>query len=317
MGPLINPRQEAKDPAAPAAAPRGPKYPAGMGAPMGVTDCHVHINPVWEMRPEARAIVGRAGHGAEVERYLKDPAAFLAYLDRCGVERAVLVNYIARETVGYTEATNDFVAAYCRADPKRLLAVGSVLPTHPDPGAEVERLVTRLGIRALKVHPPHQLLAPNGYLDGTAPGLRAIYAACEDLRVPVIVHTGTSVFPGARNKYGAPMLVEDVAIDFPRLTIVLAHGGRPLWTAEAMFLARRFPNVFLDISSVPPSRLLEYFPTLERLAEKVLFGSDWPGPGVRDIGENLAAFRSLPLPPATIERILTLNAEAVFPRPSA
>ncbi len=284
---------------------------------MGVTDCHVHINPVWEMRPEARAILGTAGPGAEIERYLREPARFLDYLDRCGVERAVLVNYVAPETVGYTERANDFVAEYCRADPLRLVAVGSVLPTHPDPGAEVHRLAAELGIRGLKIHPPHQLFAPNAYTDGRQTGLRAIYAACEELRMPVIVHTGTSVFPGARNTFGSPLLVEDVAVDFPRLTIVLAHGGRPLWMAEAMFLARRFPNVYLEVSGVPPAKLLEYFPQLPRLTDKVLFGSDWPGPGVRDIGENLAAFRRLPLPPEAVERILTRNAEAVFPGPSA
>ncbi len=284
---------------------------------MGVTDCHVHINPVWEMRAEARAILGTAGPGAEIERYLREPGRFLDYLDRCGVDRAVLVNYVAPEVVGYTERANDFVSDYCRADPRRLVAVGSVLPTHPDPGLEVRRLARDLGIRGLKIHPPHQLFAPNDYVTGRLPGLRAIYAAAEELGLPVIVHTGTSVFPGARNKYGPPLLVEDVAVDFPRLTLVLAHGGRPLWTEEAMFLARRFPNVYLEISSVPPAKLLDYFPQLPRLADKVLFGSDWPGPGVRDIGENLSAFRRLPLPPETLDRILVRNAETVFRRPSA
>jgi predicted TIM-barrel fold metal-dependent hydrolase len=279
---------------------------------MGVTDCHVHINPLHEMRPEVRARLRQDGPAAEAERYIHDPASFLAYLDRCGVERAVLVNYVAPEVIGYTERTNDFVLGYCRADPKRLIAVGSVLPTHPDPEGEIERLRAR-GLRGFKVHPPHQLYAPNAYLEGMG-GLREIYAACSRLGLPVIFHTGTSIFPGARNRFGPPMLVEDVAIDFPELRIVLAHGGRPLWTPEAVFLARRFPNVFLDVSSVPPSRLLGYFPELGRISEKVLFGSDWPGPGVRDIGENLRAFRALDLPQPTLERILTENPERVFPR---
>jgi predicted TIM-barrel fold metal-dependent hydrolase len=281
---------------------------------MGVTDCHVHMNPLWEMHPEARALLGSSGPGAEVERFLREPARFLEYLTHSGVDRAVLVNYVSPEVVGYTERTNDFVSEYARADPERLIAVGSVLPTHPTPGDEVRRLVDRLGIRALKVHPPHQLFAPNGYVDGSAPGLRAIYGACEERGIPVIVHTGTSVFPRARNRFGQPMLVEDVAIDFPKLTIVLAHGGRPLWTDEAMFLARRFPNVYLELSSVPPSRLLEYFPGLQRLGEKLLFGTDWPGPGVKDIRENLRAFESLPLPPELRHRILVENPERVFPR---
>jgi hypothetical protein len=281
---------------------------------MGVTDCHVHINPLWEMHPHARALLGKSGPGADVEEYLHHPRKFLEYLDSCGVDRAVLVNYVSPEVVGYTEKSNNFVAEYVHTDPQRLIAVGSVLPSHPDPGAEVRRLVDQLGIRGLKVHPPHQLFAPNGYVDGSAPGLRAIYGACEERHIPVIVHTGTSVFPKARNRFGQPLLVEDVAIDFPSLTIVLAHGGRPLWTAEAMFLARRFDNVFLELSSVPPSKLLEYFPGLAKIGPKVLFGTDWPGPGVKDIGENLRAFRALDLPPSLQRQILEENPERVFPR---
>ncbi|MCI4363181.1 MAG: amidohydrolase family protein [Thermoplasmata archaeon] len=281
-----------------------------------MTDCHVHINPLWEMRPEVRAKMGRAGSAEELERYLRDPSAFLGYLDRCGVERAVLVNYVSHEVVGYTEKSNDFVLDYCEADPTRLIAVGSVLPTHLNPARELERLHAA-GLRGLKIHPPHQLFAPNAYLSGELPGLRAIYERCETLGLPVIFHTGTSVFPKARNRLAEPLLVEDVAVDFPRLTIVLAHGGRPFWMEQAMFLVRRFPHVFLDISSVPPSRILRYFPELERVADRVLFGSDWPGPGVKDIGENLREFRALPLPPATIDRILTENPERVFPRSAA
>ncbi|MCI4330443.1 MAG: amidohydrolase family protein [Thermoplasmata archaeon] len=281
---------------------------------MGITDCHVHINPLWEMLPHARALLGTSGPGEQIERYLHDPQLFLNYLDSCGIDRAVLVNYVSPQVVGYTERANEFVAEYVRADPQRLIAVGSVLPSHPNPGDEVRRLVDELGIRALKIHPPHQLFAPNGYVDGSAPGLRAIYSACEERGIPVIFHTGTSVFPNARNRFGQPMLVEDVAIDFPNLTIVLAHGGRPLWTAEAMFLARRFERVYLELSSVPPAKLLEYFPGLERLAPKLLFGTDWPGPGVKDIGENLRAFQALPVSREVQEAILLDNPERVFPR---
>lgn len=280
---------------------------------MGITDCHVHINPLWEMRPEVRAAMGRGGPAAEVERFLRDPAAFLGYLDSAGVERAVLVNYVSPEVIGYSEKSNEFVLEYCAHDPDRLIAVGSVLPSHPDVAGELRRLIGT-GLRGVKVHPPHQLYAPNDYLGGRSPGLRALYATCEELRVPVIVHTGTSMFPGARNRFADPMLVEDVAVDFPKLTLVLAHGGRPFWTEQAVFLVRRFPQVYLDVSSVPPSRIPKYFPELERIAERVLFGSDWPGPGVRDIGENLRAFQELPYAGATIDRILTENPEKVFPR---
>ncbi len=279
---------------------------------MGITDCHVHINPVWEMRPDAVRILSysEATHG----HYLREPKAFLEYLDASGVERALLVNYVAPEVIGYTEKANDFVSEYCRADPERLIAVGGLRPDHPHPAEEVARLQDRLGIRAIKLHPPHQLFRPNAYVDGSLPGLRELYAACERRRLPVIFHTGTSVFPRARNRFADPLLVEDIAVDFPDLTVVLAHGGRPLWMETAVFLARRFPNVWLELSGIPPARLLEYFPSLPRLADKALFGTDWPGPGVKDIRANLDSFRALPLPVEAQRQILEENPVRVFPR---
>lgn len=281
---------------------------------MRITDCHVHINPVDQMLPHARALFGSAVNRAEVERYLREPAAFLEYLDRAGVDRAVLVNYVAPEVVGYTDAANDFVQRYAAHAPERLVAIGGLQPQRKDAAARVEHLVGSMGIRGIKLHPAHQLFAPNGYLNGDLPGLRAVYETCQRLQVPVIIHTGTSVFPLARNRFADPLLVEDVAIDFPDLRIVLAHAGRPFWTESAVFLARRFPNVFLEVSGIPPSRLLEYLPRLEEFAKKSLFGTDWPGPGVPDIGTNLAAFRALRLSESAQEAMLIANPERVFPR---
>ena len=279
---------------------------------MGITDCHVHINPVSEMRPDALRLLAKVD--PTTARFLTDPSAFLQYLDACGVERAVLVNYVAPEVIGYTEASNEFVSDYSRADPERLIACGGLRPDHPDPEREVARLVEKLGIRAIKLHPPHQLFRPNAYVDGELPGLKRLYAAAAHHRIPVIFHTGTSVFPRARNRYSDPLFVEDVALDFPDLTIVLAHGGRPIWMETAVFLARRFPNVWLELSGVPPARLLEYFPQLPRLSGKALFGTDWPGPGVRDIRANLEAFSALPLSAEVRTQILEANPLAVFPR---
>src|SRR5258707_8114782 len=105
---------------------------------MGVTDCHVHINPVWEMRPEARRLFASRAEATAIEEYDRDPAKFLAYLDRSGVERAVLVNYVSPEIIGYTPAANDFVSEYAKADPERLIAVGGLRPDHPHPQEEGE-----------------------------------------------------------------------------------------------------------------------------------------------------------------------------------
>ena len=283
-----------------------------VGPPMGITDCHVHINPLWEMRPDALRMLAQIDPANA--RYLEDARAFLEYLDACGVDRAVLINYVASEVIGYTEAANTFVSEYVQPNPERLIAVGGMRHDHPDPESEVVHLARDLGIRALKLHPPHQLFRPNAYVDGAAPTLKALYDACARHGLPIIFHTGTSVFPRARNRFSDPLFIEDVALDFPDLTIVLAHGGRPIWMETAVFLARRFPNVWLEVSGVPPARLLDYFPQLPRLADKVLFGTDWPGPGVKDIRANLDAFRALPIPREAQQQILEENPLRVFPR---
>jgi predicted TIM-barrel fold metal-dependent hydrolase len=103
-----------------------------------------------------------------------------------------------------------------------------------------------------------------------------------------------------------------VAVDFPDLTLVLAHGGRPLWMEQAFFLVRRFPQVFMDVSSIPPKAIPRYFPRLAEVADKVLYGSDWPAPGVASMARNLAEFRALGYPADALDRMLDTNAGKVF-----
>jgi predicted TIM-barrel fold metal-dependent hydrolase len=140
-----------------------------------------------------------------------------------------------------------------------------------------------------------------------------VYARAQDLGLPVMIHTGTSIFPGARNVYARPMLADDIGVDCPDLVVILAHGGRPLWMNEAFFLVRRHKNMYMDVSGIPPQKLLDYFPRLEEIADKVLFGTDWPGPGVADIRGNIEKFRALPLRPEVQRKILRENAACLFP----
>jgi len=278
-----------------------------------VTDCHVHIQPMELFKPEALALMKKSRKDFDrVAEYCRSPKAFLKYLDRIGVDRAVLINYVAPEVIGFTPAVNPFIANYAKENPKRLIPCGSVHPRHTtNVLADMEQIV-RLGIRLIKIHPPHQLLYPNDYINGMKE-LEIIYRAAEANGIPIMVHTGTSIFPGARNKYGDPMYVDDVAVDFPHLKILLAHGGRPLWMDTAFFLVRRHHNVFLDISGIPPNSLLKYFPRLEEIAHKTLFGTDWPGPGVPEIERNLAEFRALVLGESAREQILTKTALQIWP----
>jgi predicted TIM-barrel fold metal-dependent hydrolase len=132
--------------------------------------------------------------------------------------------------------------------------------------------------------------------------------------MPVLVHTGTSIFPGARSKYGNPMELDDVAIDFPDLRLIMAHGGRPLYTEEAFFILRRHRHVWLDLSGIPPRSLLTYFPRIEELERQLLWGTDWPSPGVRSMRGNVDQFLELPLPDRVKRAALETNPERLLPR---
>lgn len=278
-----------------------------------ITDCHIHIEPIELFKPHALALMkSKRANFAEIEEYCRSPKAFLKYLDRCGVDRAVLINYVAPEVMGFTSAVNDFVAGYTKHDPKRLISCGSLHPRHTtNIMADVEHFL-KLGIRMIKIHPPHQLLFPNDYLNGVNE-LEIIYRAAEANGIPVMFHTGTSIFPGARSKYGDPIHLDDVAVDFPKLKILLAHGGRPLWMDTAFFLIRRHANVYLDISGIPPKTLLTYFPRLNEIAHKTLFGTDWPGPGVPDVKTNLEQFKALAMSAEMREQILSKTAASLWP----
>jgi predicted TIM-barrel fold metal-dependent hydrolase len=280
-----------------------------------VTDLHVHLQP-WDMlREEVRArMEGGRTDLARIRACMESPRALLRLLDETGIERAGVVNYVAPDVMGFTPDVNAWAARYCGEAPHRLIAIGSVHPAlTDDPGGEAERLLDR-GIRGFKVHPPHQEFPANAHrTGGAAAGIGEVYRVAQERGAPVMVHTGTSIFPGARNVYADPMPCDDVAVDFPRLPLILAHAGRPLHCETAFFLARRHPQVRLDLSGIPPRRLLEHLPRLAEIADRCLWGTDWPGPGVPGLRRNVEDFLALGLPEAACRAILHDNAARLFP----
>jgi predicted TIM-barrel fold metal-dependent hydrolase len=243
---------------------------------------------------------------------MDDPAVLLDIMDRSGVWRVGMVNYVSPDVMGFTDSTNAFAARYAEAAPDRLLPYGGIHPRYTtDPAGDVDRLVG-MGIRLLKIHPPHMTFPANAYTEGLD-ALAAVYRRCEERGLPVMIHTGTSIFPGARSKYGHPLEIDDIAIDFPDLRIVMAHGGRPFWMEEAFFVLRRHANVWLDVSGIPPLKLLEYFPRFGEIGSKVLWGTDWPSPGVKDLRLNIDQFLTLPLADDLRRAVLETNPLAFFP----
>src|SRR6185437_13939392 len=128
----------------------------------------------------------------------------------------------------------------------RLLAAGSdrvrfaanINPHLHYPVADELQRQLELGAIALKVHPVH------GGFPANDRALYPAYELCQAAGLPVVVHCGTSTFPGALNQFADPVLLDDVLRDFRSLQLVLAHGGRGWWYDAAAFLALTNPNVW-------------------------------------------------------------------------
>src|SRR6476661_9251066 len=98
---------------------------------------------------------------------LSSPEELLRLMDEEEVERAALINYVAPDVMGFDESSNDWVSRYVAGHTDRLVAVGSVHPRRTkDARGDTARLFEKLGIRILKIHPPHKVFAANGYLSG-------------------------------------------------------------------------------------------------------------------------------------------------------
>ncbi len=272
-----------------------------------VIDFHLHPGRYDRYHPWVQELYRRfQGEGARefLDRILT-PEGLVQYLDECGVDYAVCLAEQNPRTTGLV--SNEWVAEFC-AGQERLIPFCNINPfLEAHPAEALERCVRHLGCRGLKLMPGYQGFSAND------PCVYPLYAKAAELGIPVLVHTGSSIFPGFRLRHANPLDLDDVAVDFPELTIIMAHSGRGLWYEEAFFLARLRENVYMEISGLPPKNLLRYFPELERLADKVIFGSDWPG--APPIGENIRAIRALPLREETKEKILGGNAARLLGLP--
>ncbi len=272
---------------------------------MEIIDFHTHyvrkelLNPTWltfleSINPE---------FFAKMDDFSKNPDLFVTYLKTQGVRYAVVLAECAPATSGFVP-TED-VIQYCRGR-EMLIPFTSMNPNvHSDLAVKLQSEVENYGIKGLKLHPSYQFFYPN------EARLYPLYAKAQELGIPIIFHIGSSIFKGTRLKYCDPIYLDDLAVDFPDLKIIMAHSGRGFWYNECFSLSRLHPNVYMDITGLPPQNLLNYFPDLEKNSEKVLFGSDWPTMPT-GIGKNIEAIKSLPLSQRAIEAILCKNARKIL-----
>ena len=209
-------------------------------------------------------------------------------------------------------ASNDAVLALAERQSDVVIPFASVDPARGAEGVrEVERLIATGRVRGFKFHPQTQAFYAND---------AAVYPMYERIaaaRLPIIVHTGHSGMGtgmrgggGIRLKYGNPMLLDDVAVDFPDMPIIMAHPSFP-WQDEALSVCLHKPNVYIDLSGWSPKyfppNLVQYANT--QLKHKVLFGSDYP---VLTPDRWLRDFAALPIKDEVRPLILKTNAAKLF-----
>jgi uncharacterized protein len=236
-------------------------------------DVHVHLEHTGELSAAdegARRYFGESGAA-------HDWKALAEYYRSRRIGCVVFT--VDEKLTGRPQVSNDAVAEFAAEHADIAIAFASIDPSRgPEGVREARRLVATGGIHGLKLHPPMQQFFPNDRL------AYPLYEVFAEARLPVLFHTGHSGIgagmpggAGVRLKYGNPMPIDDVAVDFPEMPIILAHPSFP-WQDEAISVCMHQPQVYIDLSGWSPKyfspTLVQYANTL--LKHKVLFGSDYP-----------------------------------------
>jgi predicted TIM-barrel fold metal-dependent hydrolase len=235
-------------------------------------DTHVHIEP--EVEDNAADLAARKYFGdTGVARGRNELAEY--YRSR---KIGCVVFSVDERLTGRPQVSNDDVATFAEENSDIVMAFASVDPTRgAEALTEARRLIKR-GVKGFKLHPPLQQFFPNDKM------AYPFYEVVAEARLPVIFHTGHSGIGtgmpgggGVRLKYGNPMDIDDVAVDFPDMPIIMAHPSFP-WQDEAISVCLHKPQVYIDLSGWSPKYfspvLIQYANTL--LKKKMLFGSDFP-----------------------------------------
>lgn len=276
-----------------------------------IVDVHTHVfRPEQDFGPRLNEDLARCGvepaqWGDVCARHLQTTAA---------ADVAVVFGIQAAATGWHVP--NEFVAAHVRRAPERLVFFASVDPGQPGFEAELERCHQDLRCQGVKLAPIYQGVHP---LDAR---YRHIYAYCQRHGLPILIHMATTFSSGTPLEYAQPAHMDQVAVDFPDLRLVLAHLGHP-WEGETIAVIRRNANVHADLSALY-YRPWQFYNSMRLVAEyraghKVLFGSDFP---FTTTGDSLQAVRRLnavlgqsglpPVPDDLLEEIIHRDALALL-----
>jgi uncharacterized protein len=277
-----------------------------------IVDVHTHV---WE-RPAHLGDAFIADAKVAAGAAYKDIAVDLDehWRAMAPVDRAIVLGFRARY-VGVL-VPNEYVADYVGRHPEKLIGFCSVDPHDADAVEQLDDAVTRLGLRGLKVGPIYQNVHPS------SERFVALMARAEQLGVPVMIHQGTTFCSNVSLELANPMLLQPIALKFPRLRMVIAHMGHP-WIAETLVLIRKHRHLYTDISALY-YRPWQFYNALVMAMEygvldRLLFGTDYPFTtpestmaAVRKVNEMAAGTNMPRIPEAKIEEMIHRDSLALL-----
>ena len=269
-----------------------------------IVDVHTHCLQPEHMSTAVHRSVERAGYAP------MQPLPPETYLEHMEVVDRAIVFGIRGIATGM-RSPNDFTAEWVARQPDKLIGFMAIDPTEEDHLEEVDRCVSDLGLRGIKVYP---ML---GRYDPTDPTVFALYEKAQRLGLPILSHTGTHPDSRAMLKYSLPLLVDEIAQAFPDLVYIMAHLAHP-WQRDCAVVLRKHPNVYADISGgwVRPWQGWEALVGMVEwgVSDKILFGSDYPlwtpqegMDGLRKLNDQVEGTKLPRIPDEVIEGIINRN----------
>ena len=182
-------------------------------------------------------IHAHVGYKNAKERYL--PEEFITVMDKAGIDKSVILG-VDHGVSSLTNFEDEEVASFCEKYPDRLIGFSSVHPNRSNPHLKVERAVKKLGLKGVKLY-PHAGFYVND------PRLDLVYEKCLEMNIPVMIHTGAKALQRQYLKYNNPIYIDDVVTKFPKLEVIMCHGGFP-WCDEFLAIVHSASCVWVDIT---------------------------------------------------------------------
>ena len=292
-----------------------------------IVDCHSHL--MWypdhvgeRYAQEALAskliklkYSGGEAHAAKLDLHSYDSTPEMHWEVSKAADKVVVFGLHARP-VGVV-VPNELIAEYARQHPDKIEGWASVNPAEPDCIEQLEYCVRDLGLKGLKLGPVYQHFDPQDRKHWP------FFKKVQEFGLPIMWHQGTTFPSQAKLKWGLPLQLEDLAMDFPDLKMIIAHLGHP-WEQDTVVLIRKCPNVYTDISAVHyrPWRYWQAMMTAMEygVAHKILLGSDFPSGtitnvinGLRNVNKPVEGTGLPQIPREIQDRIIYENWKEFFP----